>query len=107
VSGANRYGDETVISRDVEQFFAVATPERLGAARCGDQPLAPPFGEWPHVDFPRRWSHRLSAADVPALLPSRGSWISSWIPRLLPSSSCPAGCGAVGVFAVRESFFGL
>jgi hypothetical protein len=28
VSAANRYGDETVISRDVEQFFAVATPER-------------------------------------------------------------------------------
>jgi len=37
----------------------------------------------------------------------RGAWISSWIPRLLPSSSCPAGSGAVGVFAVRESFFGL
>src|SRR5437899_6790897 len=28
----------------------------------------------------------------------RGAWISSRIPRLLPSSSCPAGSGSVGVF---------
>jgi hypothetical protein len=39
------------------------------------------------------------------LLPCRlcEAWISSWTPRLLPSSSCPAGSGAVGVFTVRES----
>jgi hypothetical protein len=52
LSDLYRHGHDLVVCRFVEEFLAIAPPNRLGAAANGDLPFAMPGGNGLNENFP-------------------------------------------------------